>query len=205
MFKKVLFPLIFLLLITPILAQAAPKYPDKNKLRKELKIAGLKKVLQLKEGILIFRFQTKKLAIESLERKGRVEAATKLRQEVSTRNKFIVERFKRNFNFCEVHFIYSHQSNIVRKDYSQAQFIDMSFNPTQAPKGGQFFLTADFSEANTFDEINELTPPGVILRDQNFQQIKRPIKAHSFTVEKFNRRLKRMYRKAKRKQRKGKL
>lgn len=151
------------------------KTNQKAPTRKELKYDGLKKILQLKEGMLIFRLQTKKQSIEALKQRGEFEKAQELKTKVEKHNRAILKQLEKHFNFCDYYIVYSDQSSQVKEDYTKAVFIDNNFVPTDAPDAGRFFLTADNSKANTHPKINELSPLGFILRDQEFHQIKRPI------------------------------
>src|SRR3954466_3763280 len=72
-----------------------------------------KKVLKLKDGVLLVRLMTREPSVKALREAGQTRQADEMQQEQNTYNKKIISAFKSGFTFCPVYFFFSSYSQQV--------------------------------------------------------------------------------------------
>lgn len=92
---------------------------SKNRWRKENRQRSIEQINQLKTGVLLVRLNTSENTIDALKKTGHLESALKHEKDQEIENKTIIASFKRNFDFCEVRFFFSTESESIRaKNYT---------------------------------------------------------------------------------------
>ncbi len=99
------------------------KRPNYRKMKSE---ASKTQIKQLKEGVLLVRLKTAESTINALREVGKNEEADKVKLKQETENKKIINAFKNNFDFCDVRFFFSNNSDKVRLKQFENIFLNDS-------------------------------------------------------------------------------
>jgi hypothetical protein len=86
----------------------------KSKRKKRLEVAH-DQIEKLKSGFLLVRLKTSENSINALEKVGRVKKANRLQSKQEKENLKIINAFKYRFDFCDVYYFLSHDSEKVRR------------------------------------------------------------------------------------------
>ena len=148
--KKLLFPVIILLIVTcSAYAQNAPVQDSKKSLPgKPEKEGGETQIIkrqtstkkespekraanqikELKNGVLLVRLRTQENAIKSLEKAKNQAGADKIRMQQAHANKRLINAFQSNFTFCPVYFFYSWDTEKVMNGNISGILLDHNLN-----------------------------------------------------------------------------
>lgn len=153
------------------------------------KVTAYNQIKELKEGVLLVRLKTKQKSIEALKKKGNAEMAAALSAKQNIENERLIESFQKEFTYCPVYFVYSHDSKkIINQEFDAVNFV--SKKPTSEDfeklKRGDFF-TAEFGKIQgnitdyrdstnqiTYTYSSDLDFKALVMMDNNFRQLQRP-------------------------------
>lgn len=149
---------------------------------------------KLSKGVLLVRLKTGKRGIEELEKRGMHKKAEKYQTEIDKENKQTIKAFLNNYNFCEVRFFYSDQSDKVRDMEFSNIFLtpELEVDPTLTLDPSQtFYMILDIGPLR-IPESDEIVNSGaalsraIVIKDRDFEQMYRPF---PFYVRAANQRL----------------
>ena len=187
--KKLLTILIIVLLISCVKRDKRINY------RKKDKIDSVYNIIQLHKGVLLVRLSKRNNSIEAMKRAGKIKLAEKIIKKNTLRNHEIVDAFRANFNFCPVYFFYSeHSKYVANNQLDSVVFLNDSLEfDSQIKMLNSIYYTAQFgvtepdtrnyAESKYFDKGETkttsyggsgLTLPALIIKDQKFQQLRKP-------------------------------
>lgn len=131
-------------------------------------------IRQLKNSTLLVRLHTQSRAIEILRSKKRHREADILVARNARRNKEVINAFRGVFDFCDVYFFYSEDSNAIRDGEFEGIFRDDSLQviPKVPLTKDSTFYIADFGLVyfQAFGEYFE----GVAMMNRNFELLEKP-------------------------------
>lgn len=118
----------------------------KGSFRKQMRVLAKEQIIQLKEGALLVRLQTKKNSINALRKIGKGELADEIEAQQRNYNLKIISAFKNNFDFCPTYFFFSDYSqNILERQFDKVMFLSDSLHTDTTIKFNKgHFLTAEF-------------------------------------------------------------
>jgi len=108
--------------------------------------ASKNQIKQLKTSVLLVRLKTSENTINALIKAGQIEKANKLKLKQEAENKKIVNAFNKNFDFCEVRYFFSSNSDKVRQKLYNGIFLNDSLEVDNSIKldTSITFLIAEF-------------------------------------------------------------
>ena len=140
-------------------------------------------ITKLNKGVLLVRLKTREKSINALKKMGQHKKARKLQQEVFEDNLNVVNAFKINYNFSEVYFFYSTESDKIRNMTFDEVFVDaktleksdkIKLDPSQT-----FYMILDIGALkipNIEGEFHQQTALDrvLVVKDRDFEQLYRP-------------------------------
>lgn len=169
---------------------------------------------RLRSGALLVRLKARAKTIEQLQQMGDLKSADKVRQQQFNENKFIMDCFIKQFDYCPVYFFYNTSNDSIRQNKLQHIFLDSNLvvNPAIQMKE-KFFLIAEEGDVEISNQQNNsdtvVTVPlasytirsgGIRVMDNQFRLLRQPFpyfvrygrfKEFGKAVTKLNRLLKR--------------
>ncbi|MDI9341093.1 MAG: hypothetical protein QM534_11040 [Sediminibacterium sp.] len=117
---------------------------DFSKFEKRRKNVAKWQIKELKDGAIIVRLQTNKLAIEKLRKAGNEEGAVKKENETIALNKLYYRAFTNHFRFCKLYFIYTTSTDSLLKGVRKGIFLDSNLVTNDSIKlDVAYYLLAD--------------------------------------------------------------
>ena len=132
-----------------------------------------KYIHQLKEGAVLVRLKTSKLQVSKLIEMGRKEQAKEkvaLQREI---NLEIVRAFSKEYNFCEVYFFFSNNSELVKEKKTDGIFLDLNLKVDKAIKLNEknlFIVDIGDLYFDAFSSYSE----GIGIMNANFELLVKP-------------------------------
>jgi len=106
----------------------------------------VQQIMQLKDGVLLVRLQTRENSIRVLNQAGKTEQADKIKNRQRKYNMKIYAAFKECFTFCPIYFFFSNYSDSIRNGHAGGiVFLNENLEADTGIKlGNSKFLTAEF-------------------------------------------------------------
>lgn len=130
-------------------------------------------IAQLSDGILLVRLQDREGTIRELEEREMFEEIEELKQRTETTNRKIIDAFEHYFDFTEVMFFYSSNSNEIK-----VRNFDNVFPADDEEENGNYligdkpFYIAEFGSVDQNHGIGSLE--GLIIKNEYFASLRRP-------------------------------
>ena len=148
----------------------------------ESKIYARYSINKLKKGVLIVRLKTKQRSIDALLKRGMKKKAKKIENEIHEYNMDIMHAFEKNYNFSDVYFFYSDNTQKVKDMQFNSIFLnkDLVVDPSiKLNPLYDFYMIADFDQVRTLDENGKyssqsLISEALVIKDRDFEQMSRP-------------------------------
>ena len=121
----------------------------------------------LKTGALFVRLKTSELKMNALKSKGMLKEAEEVRIAQENTNKSIIAAFKANFKFCPVYFFYSNHSTEVKSGNYKGLIFDVNMQMDSSFSNDKYLI-------GEFDESKTTQMDAFIIKDKNYQQLKKP-------------------------------
>ncbi len=173
------------------------------------RVTAIKNIQKLRKGALLVRLKTRQGTIDAFQKRGYRKMAKEVKNKQMEKNKKLMNAFIKNFNFCEVYFFYSEDSEKVIAQEWEGIFLNKKLEKdVSIVLEKDFVLTAEIgpliAEPSVIDAEGVPSHPNtmsyegtLVIKDSNFEQLKRPfpfyIKAGQKFIEKkvakLNRRL----------------
>jgi len=132
---------------------------------------------ELKNGVLLVRLQKQNRKIKVLTEQANHKAVQQVKANVKATNEAIVEAFIAYFDFCDIYFFYSDDSDAIKKgDYSL--LFDAQYNPVGSLEKQHIYYAAF-----TYKDIGEpylTSRKRFVVMDKNFKQLKAPFLYYDF-------------------------
>jgi hypothetical protein len=160
-----------------------------EKFRKRSHAVGSWQINQLKNGALVVRLKTNKMAIDELMKAGNTKRAEEVRLEQYAINKNTMFAYKDNYTFSKVYFIYSNSSDSLLNGARSGIFLDtnMVVDPS-ITMNESFYLIAErdyaynssigFVEEDSakfyIEKGNPVKEMAIILKNKYGHQLKSP-------------------------------
>lgn len=177
------------------------------------KQVAIDNIKNLRKGALLVRLKTRQNTIDAFEERGYKKMAQQVKKEQRESNKKLMKAFKENFNFCQVYFFYSEDSENVLENNLEGIFLNDNLEKDASiiVKEEHIFTAEigslitdpvvtyrDGTESNTTSGMSESV---LVIKDDDFEQLRRPfpyyVKAGDRFIEKkvakLNKRLHRFY------------
>ncbi len=100
-------------------------------------------IVELKNGVILIRLKRLTKSIEALKRMGEPLKAEEVKRKIESQNRDLMKAFKSEFDFCEVRFFYSDDSNEIRSGNFEGKLMDSNGEVAQLPKGYSEIYFAD--------------------------------------------------------------
>jgi hypothetical protein len=141
--------LLFFVSLVPYISYS--QEPEKKKLRpggrKERKQQAREQIMNLKDGTLLIRLETRKPTIEALKKQGKNQKASQLEIQVQQEHEHILNAFRLYFDFCNTACFYSHYSPMItERKFEQVRSI--RFPEKEIGQSVEYFLVAEFGNLN---------------------------------------------------------
>lgn len=127
-------------------------------------------ITTIKTGALFVRLRTSELKITALKNKGMVKEAEEIRLAQLTTNKEIVAAFRQEYQFSKVYFFYSSHSNKIKEGNHKGYLLNFELMPDSSFTGQNYLI-------GEFDESQNTQIDAFIIKDKNYEQIKKPFPA----------------------------
>jgi len=138
-----------------------------------------KQILKLHHNaVLLVRLKTKEKSIIACRNTGQPELAEKIETKQKEINLRIVDGFNKNYNFSEVYFFFSDQSqNIQNREIDSIIFLNSQLQEDKSirPELLNFYI-AEFGVVSS-----ETGLQGLMIKDDNFELLERPFPYYSKT------------------------
>ena len=138
------------------------------------RIEAKKHIVRLHDSsILLVRLQTKEHSLRVYRNAGRNKFADKEELKQKSLNQLIINAFRKNFNFCDVHFFYADKSSFIKKgEYSEVIFLNNSLQ-------GDSSINVDFINnyyyIASFQTVkSETMIQGLVIMNSEFKQLRKP-------------------------------
>jgi hypothetical protein len=172
--KQIWVPFVFILLAELASAQVQAGEASRNadykdpvqheKFYKRRNAVSAWQINQLKNGALVVRLKTNKLAIDELNKAGKTDLARQKELESFAINKITMIAFRDYFNFCKVYFLSSNFSDSLLNGARSGIFLDTNMNVDPTLKMTEnFYLLAerDYSYNSSIGFVPEDSARGV--------------------------------------------
>lgn len=167
-------------------------------------------IREMKESVLLVRLRTSEFKIQAMKEAGMSELAKEAEAEQYEENLEIAEAFSKHFDFAPVYYFYSHCSDQIIVHQFNGCLMNSALEPVNVNESAIInFFIAEFwfvekDETPYFSHYSfdydttgykerrknyyggtELGPDALILRDNNFRQLKPPFPFYVRTYEGF--------------------
>lgn len=139
-------------------------------------------IAKLKSGILLVRLKTREKGIDALLKNGQKRKAEKYRKEVYEDNLSVINAFKKNYNFSDVYFFYSSNSEDVRNKNFKGVFLNENLEKDEnivLDPSKTFYMILDIGavkipgDDETRHYANAISR-ALVVKDRDFEQLYRP-------------------------------
>jgi len=187
---------ILILFVTFFMTDLSAQEAKKISYRKQSKIDAKRQILEIHDGALLVRLKQKQKSIDALRKRGRDKLANKIELKQQNRNKYIIEAFNIQFDFCPVYFFYSADSKHVRNNnIDSISFLNHSLitDKSITVKDTLFYITefghiepeetftyqssvhlSKGETRSTYSGSSDFSFKAVTIKDKNFKQLKDP-------------------------------
>jgi hypothetical protein len=175
--------LLFALLVMPTLATA--QVPDQSKRKDAL---ARQWILDLRNGVLLVRLQSRSNALKTIRERGLEEKAKEIEGELRAENESIRNAFRDHYEFSEVYFFGSDDSGALKeRNFDDVSIFDANSDPVTIDLSTRKFFVAEFGKVRADTADYKSTPdPGfgalIIMSDQ-FIQLDKPFPYYVRTFE----------------------
>lgn len=161
------------------------------------RIKAIKNIQKLRKGALLVRLKTRQSTINAFQKRGYKKLAQEVENKQMEKNKKLMNAFTENFNFCEVYFFYSEDSEKVMGQEWEGIFLnDKLEKDASIVLEKDFVLTVEMgplvAEPSVVDAEGISSHPNtmsyegtLVIKDNNFEQLKRPFPFYVKAGQKF--------------------
>ncbi len=173
---------IFLIFLLPIFAFAQTN----REINDSLRIVAKAQIKKLKNGVLLFRLESKQVQIAYYEKHNNHSAAKELKEKTDKFNKLLIKGMRESFRFCPIYFFDGEYTNdLLAKDFDKIVFYsddlrkDASIHLTEKLNYlvAEYSYTVDEVEYNGSDayaNTSNLGVPAIVVMDEKLNQSKKP-------------------------------
>lgn len=150
--------------------------------RRWRKEQALENIDKLHQGALLVRLKTRTKNIEAYKKVGAIAIAKRIEAEQRAQNKKIQRYFKENFDFCEVYFFYTKDTERVLKGDKVGYFLNKElYADPSIELTNDFFMIAELDallEEDIYGNVTDMQKDKGAVIDKNLQA---PIDRHENT------------------------